>query len=98
MTDAKPKPRKRPSVAARESEADDGFATIEHCGVTLRIPVGGKVPAAVTDAAIDGGNLANWKAVKAWVGKDQWALLIDAGMTRDDVTELDGKLAQLLGN
>jgi hypothetical protein len=95
---AAPQRKASPSAVARQAEAEDGYVNVEQCGVTLRIPIGGKVPAAVTDAALEGGDLANWKALKAWVGKEQWALLVDAGMTNDDVEELDGKLGQLLGN
>jgi hypothetical protein len=97
-----PKPgkskKKKAAAAAQEAEAGDGFVTVEHCGVTLRIPVGDNIPAAVIDAYMDGGRLAGWKALRAWVGEEQWGLLHDAGMTRGAVAELEDKLGELLGN
>lgn len=95
------KQKKKGSVAAREAEADDGFVTVEHCGVTLRIGVGDKMPAGVVDAYLDGGEATpetNWKALREWVGDEQWNQLKTAGMTRGDVAELDRKLGELSGN
>jgi len=103
MPEPKPKGRKpkKDAVTAQDAqiaEAEDGYVTIEHIGVTLRLPVGDNVPAGVVDAVIEGGTLANWKALQAWVGKEQWALLIDAGMTKRGVKELDAKFGELAGN
>lgn len=92
------KPKKKAPAAAQEAEAGDGYVTIKHCGVSLRIPVGDNLPAAVIDAFIEGGPLANWKAIRAQVGEKQWKLLTDAGMTSSDVQKLDAKIAELLGN
>lgn len=99
-----PKPpdqkKKKGSVAARQAEADDGFVTVEHCGVTLRVGVGDKMPAGVVDAYIDGEGTpeTNWKALREWVGDEQWNQLKAAGMTRGDVAELDRKFGELSGN
>jgi hypothetical protein len=92
------KPKKSASVTAREAEAEDGYVTIEQCGVELRIPIGDEIPAAVFDAHFERGPLASWNAIKAWVGPEQWQLLRDAGLTRGGVKELDAKLGKLLGN
>lgn len=95
------KPKKKPSVEAREAEAkDDGYVTVEHCGITLRVGVGDKMPAGVVDAYIDGDATpdTNWRALREWVGDEQWSKLKAAGMTRGDVMELDRKLGELSGN
>ena len=58
------------------------------------------MPAAVVDALIDGAGKpnTNWKAIREWVGEEQWRRLKAAGMTRGDVRELDEKLGELSGN
>jgi hypothetical protein len=90
-----PKPKKK---SAREAEAGDGYVIVEQCGIALRIPVGDNMPAAVVDAYIEGGELASWKAIRAWVGDEQWEKLHAAKMTKRDVLELDEKLGELSGN
>lgn len=89
------KPKKKASVAAREAEAEDGYAVIEQCGITLRIPVGGKIPIAAQDAfrARD-----NYEGTKQLIGKEQWQRLSDAGMTMDELGELGAKIRGALGN
>lgn len=89
------KPRKKASVAAREAEAEDGYVTVKHCGVTLRVPVRGKIPVAATDAFRAGDN---YEGSKQMIGVEQWKLLSDAGMTMDGLDELGGKLKEALGN
>jgi phosphosulfolactate phosphohydrolase-like enzyme len=102
LPEPEPKPGKpkKKSAAAQRAEADDGFVTVEHCGVNLRIGVGDKMPAAVVDTYIDGDMSpdTNWKALRAWVGEEQWDQLKAAGMTRGDVMELDRKLGEISGN
>lgn len=96
--DRKPKKapaRKKPAATARQAEAEDGFVTLEHCGVSLRIPVGGKLPIAALDAFIEGND---YLGTKLTVGVEQWKALSDAGMTRDGLNELGNKLEDLLGN
>lgn len=100
MTAAKPpaRPAKKAapaSVAARQAEAEDGYVIVEQCGVTLRIPVGGKITVAAIDAFRDGDN---YGGTKLMVGADQWKRLSDAGMTGDDLDELGGKLKDASGN
>lgn len=87
-----------PSASAREAEAEDGFVTLEQCGVTLRIGVGENLPGAVIDAYMDGGTFANWKALKAMLGDEQWRRLIEAGATQGQLQELDKKIGELAGN
>ena len=98
MTETKPapKPRKKsPAAEAREAEAEDGYVTIEHCGVTLRLPVGGKVPVKAIDAFRAGDNYGGTQHL---VGPEQWKLLADAGMTADGLDELGEKLKAASGN
>lgn len=90
-----PKPRKKLSVAAREAEAEDGFVIVEQCGVTLRVPGGGKIPVAAMDEFRRGDN---YEGTKQLIGDDQWELLKDAGMTMDDLEELGAKLKEAWGN
>lgn len=101
MTAPKPKSpqarsRKAPaSTVARQAEAEDGYVTLEQCGVKLRIPVGGKITVAAIDAYRDGDN---YEGTKQLLGKEQWKLLSDAGMTADDLDELGEKLKAASGN
>lgn len=91
-------PRKKAapaSVAARQAEAEDGFVTVEHCGVTLKVPVAGKVPVAAIDLFRDGDN---YGGTKLMIGAEQWQKLSDAGMTRDDLNELGKKITKTQGN
>lgn len=94
-----PKPqdhKPKMSAAARKAEAEDGFVIIEQCGVKLRVPVAaGKVPVAAIDKFRDGDN---YGGVKALLGPDQWQKLSDAGMTIDDLNEIDGKIKEVSGN
>lgn len=95
-------PRKRapakkapPAVAARQAEAEDGFLILEQCGVTVRVPTAGKVPVAAIDAFRNGDS---YEGTKQMLGKEQWQLLSDAGMTGDDLAELGKKLDEAQGN
>lgn len=84
-------------MAAREAEAaGDEYTTIEHCGVKLRIPT--FMPSAVLDILMDGGRWANRRALREIVGRQQWQLLVDAGMKSTDEPALDAKVSDLLGN
>lgn len=90
-----PKPKKKASVEAREAEADDGYVTVEQCGVTLRIPVGGKVPYKARRAFLRGDNdLGN----ELLFGTEQWEALMDKNPTVDDMNEIGTKLEEALGN
>jgi hypothetical protein len=89
------RPRTKPSVAAREAEADDGYVYLEQCGVKLRVPVGGKVTIAAIDAFRMGDN---YEGTKRLLGEEQWQRLSDAGVTADDLDELGNKLKEARGN
>lgn len=89
------KPKKKAAAAAREAEADDGFAVVEQCGVTLRIPVGGKMPVKAYIAFRDGDEIGGSELL---LGPKQWQQLMDADPTLDDMNEIGAKLQALLGN
>lgn len=97
MTAAKKATARRPSARARQAEAvsEDGYVTVDHWGITLRIPVGGNITIAATDAFRAGDN---YEGTKQIVGAEQWQLLSDAGMTRNGLDELAVKLREALGN
>lgn len=94
------KKKKSATSAAQAAEAGDGYAIIEQCGVELRIGIGEKMPAGVVDIVVDGAGdqHSKWKAVREWVGAEQWQKLKAAGMTQGDVEELDRKLGEASGN
>lgn len=94
------RPRKAPaqkatSVAAREAEASDGFVTIEQCGVTLRIPVGGKVPYKSRIAFLQGDNDLGTELL---LGAEQWQALMDRNPTCDEMNEIGAKIQATAGN
>lgn len=89
------KKQKKVSVAAREAEAGDGFVDLELKGISLRIPVRGKVPIAAVEAFRVGDNFAGTRAM---VGEEQWKVITDAGWTMDDLDELGQKLDEATGN
>lgn len=92
------KPKKKRAAAreaAREAEAGDGFVTIEQCGVTLRIPVGGKIPYAAIRRFREGDNLGGTEVL---LGEEQCKALEDAGATMDDFDAIGAKLLESVGN
>lgn len=92
----KRQPRKRAAVAAaQEADATDGFATVEHRGFKLRVPVGKQLPVAAIDAFRAGDNYAGTKIM---LGPEQWKKLSDAGMTLGELDELGKKLDEFSGN
>lgn len=96
MTAARTPRKKAPaSTAARQAEAEDGYVTIEQCGVSLRVPVGGKVTLAAIDLFREGDN---YGGTKEMLGAEQWKRLCDAGATTDDLEELGDKLNGTSGN
>jgi hypothetical protein len=82
-------------VAAQQAEADDGFVTIELRGITLRVPVGGKVSLEAIDLFRDGDNYAGTRAM---LGEEQWKRLKATGATAADLDELGLKLKDATGN
>jgi len=96
LPEPEPKRKKKSAVvAAQEAEADDGFVTLEQCGISLRVPVRGKVPVAAVDAFREGDN---YEGTKQMLGAEQWKRLSDAGLTMDDLDEIGKKLQEATGN
>jgi hypothetical protein len=90
---------KSAAAELREAEAaDTGFVTMTVRGIEVRLPVGDEMPVAVLETALAGGSGAAWNTIKAWVGEEQWATLVKAGMTKGDVSALDDRFGELLGN
>jgi hypothetical protein len=87
--------KKKASVAAREAEADDGYATVEQCGVTLRIPMAGKVPLKAYMAFSEGENL---KGTELLLGPEQWSAFLEKNPTLDDFEAIGDQLQALQGN
>lgn len=96
--DHKPKKtpaQKKAAAAARQAEAEDGFLTVEQCGVTLRIPIGGKVPLAAYIAFNEGKEL---EGTKLLLGPDQWAAFLEKNPTIDDFGAIGKQLEESTGN
>lgn len=90
------KPRKTPAQKAAQAEAEgEGYITVEQCGVTLRVPVLGKVPLTAVVAAEQGDNL---KATELLLGTEQWSAYLAANPTLDDFNDLSKQLEELTGN
>ncbi|OBB20614.1 hypothetical protein [Mycolicibacterium elephantis] len=104
-----PKPQdhqQKKSAAARKAEAEDGFVTIEQCGVKLKIPVGENTPIEVMDLYFaitdteDAAEIAqaNYRIIKELLGEKQWQALKAAGANARDLKELDAKVQAATGN
>ena len=92
---SKPKDRpKKKSADARKAEAD-GFVDIEQCGLTLRIPVGKKVPLKAYMAFKDGDEMLGTALL---LGTDSWEAFLEKDPTVEDFAEIGEKLTELLGN
>jgi hypothetical protein len=95
LPEPKPKPKKKASVAAREAEADDGFVTVEQCGVKLRFPVAGKIPLKAFIAFSEGDNL---EGTKLLLGPEQWNAFLEKDPTLDDFEAIGDQLQESAGN
>lgn len=96
--DHKPKKtpaQKKAAATARKAEAEDGYLTVEQCGVTLRIPIGGKVPLAAYIEFDKGNELAGTELL---LGPEQWAAFLKANPTIDDFAAVGKQLEELAGN
>lgn len=92
---AKPTDRpKKKSADARQAEAD-GFIDIEQCGVSLRIPLGEKVPLAAYMAFKDDDEM---RGTELLLGAEQWSAFMAANPTVGDFAEIGKKLTDVLGN
>lgn len=89
-----PKPRKKAAADARQAEAD-GFAQIEQNGVTLRIPVGRKVPLLAYRAFRAGDEMLGTELL---LGEEQWEAFVATNPTVGDFEEIGTKLSEVLGN
>jgi hypothetical protein len=89
------KKKKSPVSAAQEGEAGNGFVTLELRGLSLTVPVRGKIPIAAVEAFRAGDN---FEGTKQMIGAEQWKLLRDAGVTMDDLDELGRQLNEATGN
>ena len=88
------KPRQKTS-AAREAEAEDGFVTIEQCGVTLRVPIKGKVPLKACMAFRNGDEYGGTELL---LGSEQWAAFLEKDPTLDDFAAIGAQIEELAGN
>lgn len=89
------KPRKPKKTAeARQAEAD-GYIDIEACGLTLRIPVLGKVPLKAVIAFKRGDEFAGTEEL---LGPEQWAAFMKTNPTVDDFAAIGEQLNDILGN
>lgn len=82
------------TVDARQAEAD-GYIDIKQCGVSLRIPLGKKVPLEAYMAFRAGDELLGTELL---LGAEQWAAFMAAGPTVGDFAEIGEKLTEVLGN
>lgn len=89
------KPKKKPSVEAREAEAADGFVAIEQCGVTLKFPVGTKIPLKAFIAFGEGDNI---EGTKLLLGAEQWNAFLEKDPTIEDFEAIGNKLQESSGN
>jgi hypothetical protein len=103
------KPRKKasPAAVARQAEAGEGFVTVEHCGVELRIPVGDKVPFSATlrfmglndDLTPLGDNEnGNLLGTRLLLGEEQWKAFLAKTPSMGDFNAIGDKLQELSGN
>lgn len=92
---SKPSKKASASVVAQRAEAEDDVVFVEHCGVTLRIPIGGKTPIAAVDYYLVGDE---YRGNRALLGEEQWKALSDAGATMDDLDDIGPKIKEAAGN
>lgn len=95
--DRKPRtaPAQKAAAKALEAEAVDGYVTVEQCGVTLRIPIAGKVPLAAYIAFDKGDELGGTELL---LGPEQWKAFLEKDPTLDDFAEVGKQLEALTGN
>ncbi|OMB92487.1 hypothetical protein A5733_17730 [Mycobacterium sp. NS-7484] len=103
-------PRKRAaqkSAQARQAEAGDGFVTIEHCGLKLRIPVGDNVPldlmeqidAPQPESPTEADDRRRDIALtRALLGPEQWEAFKATQPTWREYRELGTKISEVSGN
>lgn len=101
------KPGKKAAAAAREAEAADGYLTIEQCGVTLKIPMGDKVPFSATlrfmglnDDLTPLGENENRDLLgtRLLLGAEQWAAFLEKNPTTEDFNAIGRQVEKFSGN
>jgi hypothetical protein len=97
---AEPKPKKKNLAAVPPAEAEakaetDGYFTIEHCGITLRVPSYGEITIPAMDLFRKGDN---YGGTQEMLGEEQWKLLHDARLTMNQLDDLGGKMKEVTGN
>ncbi|WP_292980972.1 adenylosuccinate synthase [Mycobacterium sp.] len=88
-------PAQKAAVKALQAEAEDGYVTVEQCGVVLRIPVAGKIPLA---AVIEFEQDNNLRGTELLLGEEQWKAFLAANPTLDDFEAMGKQLEELTGN
>lgn len=87
---AKKAPARSAAAQAQQAEAaGDGFVTIEQCGVTLRVPVAGKVPLKALMAFMAGDEIGGTELL---LGAKQWDQFMAADPTVEDFKAIGTKL------
>lgn len=89
------KPKKKASVAARVAEAEDGYTTVEACGVKLRFPLAGKIPLKALIAFNEGDNI---EGTKILLGPVQWNAFLEKDPTIADFEAIGDQLEAASGN
>lgn len=96
--DHKPKKtpaQKKAAAAARKAEAEDGYITVEQCGLSLQIPIAGKVPLAAY-IAFDKGN--ELEGTELLLGPKQWAAFLAKNPTIADFGAVGKQILEQTGN
>lgn len=88
-------PKLKKSVDARQAEAEDGFVTIEQCGITLHIPIKGNVPLKAYMAFKAGDEYGGTEQL---LGPEQWAAFLEKDPTLDDYAAIGKQIEELAGN
>lgn len=99
--------KKRPSVAARQAEAGDGYVTVEQCGIELKIPTGTKMPFKATLrfmglnddlTPLDDNENGNLLGTVLMLGPEQWAAFLEKNPTIEDFEAIGNQLQEMSGN
>lgn len=88
-------PKKSAAARKAEAAADDGYVTVEQCGVKLRIPIGGETPLEAAIAFADGDDFAGTRLL---LGEKQWQAFLAKKPTVTDYNEIGTKLQEATGN
>jgi hypothetical protein len=96
LPEPKPEGRKpKKKTAAQMAEAEDGYVTVEQCGIKLRFPVAGKIPLKAFIAFSEGDNI---EGTKLLLGPEQWNAFLEANPTLEDFEAVGNQLEASSGN